>query len=67
MIFRTWMGKTLLKNKMPSFGPALMWPVLSSPAWREACLPVTIHDRGDPNFEALMYDCSVKGVLLVDD
>jgi hypothetical protein len=29
-------GKTLLKNRIPSLGPALMCPVLSSPAWSEA-------------------------------
>jgi hypothetical protein len=55
----------LLKKRMPSLGPALIWPVLSSPAWREAYLPVTVHGRGDPDFEALICDCSVRGVVLV--
>jgi hypothetical protein len=32
------MGYTLLKNKMPSLTPALIWPVFPSPACSEACL-----------------------------
>jgi hypothetical protein len=55
------MGYTLLKNRMPSLGAALMWPVLSSPACSdsEANLLGVVHGvcfsfNGDVRQGALM-------------
>jgi hypothetical protein len=62
---RIWIGKTLLKKRMPSLGPALMWPVLSSPAWRDAYRPATAQGLANPSFEAPIRDCRAKGVILI--
>lgn len=62
------MGYTLLKNKMPSLDPALMWPVLSSPACSdsEANLMGVAHGFCFCLWSALVPDSDVRqGVLAV--
>src|SRR5690348_2157241 len=54
------MGYTLLKNKIPSLTPALIWPVLPSPACIETCLVDVCHGVCFSPWSALALQSDVR-------